>query len=139
MKRYDTIEQAKAIRASMNTAGAVLTDAQALESINLYPLWTEGVYLAVDERVRRYEKLYKVLQAHTTQEGWEPEVTPALFVEVAKEGEYREIKDNMLPTEAFALGEIGWYKTKDNLYKSLIASNVYTPDSYPAGWEKVED
>ena len=55
---------------------------------------------------------------------------------MAAPGEYREIKDNMLPTESFAKGEIGWYKTKDNLWKSLIDNNVWTPDTYPAGWEK---
>ena len=62
-------------------------------------------------------------------------LVPALWVEIAPAGEYREIKDNMLPTEAFALGEIGWYKVKTDLYKSLIPNNVYTPVAYPAGWE----
>jgi len=42
----------------------------------------------------------------------------------------------MLSTEAFAKDEIGWYKTKDNLWKSTIDANVYTPETYPAGWEK---
>lgn len=136
--RNDIIAQAQAIRASMDNAGAVLTDEQALDNKMLYPLWAVGVSYAVDARVRYGEKLYKCLQAHTSQEGWTPDATPALWVEVAPKGEYREIKANMLPTEAFAIGEIGWYKSKDNLYKSLINANVYTPDSYPSGWEKVE-
>ena len=59
--------------------------------------------------------------------------------EVAPTGEYREIKDNMLSTEAFAKDEIGWYQTKDNLWKSMIDANAYTPESYPAGWEKVTE
>ena len=135
----ENVAQAETKKAAIDTAGNMLTDEQAVAVPALFDSWKPNVEVVVDQRLERNEKLYKVLQAHTTQEGWEPEVTPALFVEVAKEGEYREIKDNMLPTEAFDLNEIGWYKTKDNLYKSLIASNVYTPETYPAGWEKVED
>ena len=136
MKRNDIVEQANAIKAAMTTAGAMLTDAQALEVIDLYDQWTVGVTYKVDTRIRYGEKLYKVLQKHTTQADWTPDVTPALYVEVAPAGEYREIKDNMLSTEAFAKGEVGWYQSKDNLWKSLIDANVYTPETYPAGWEK---
>lgn len=132
-----TPAQAEAKQAAITTAGAMLTDEQALEVIDLYDEWKPDVAYGVDNRVRYEEKLYKCLQAHTSQADWIPTATPALWVEVAAPGEYREIKDNMLPTEAFAKGEIGWYKTKDNLWKSLIDANVYTPVSYPAGWEKV--
>lgn len=135
--RNDILAQAQAIRASMDNAGAVLTDEQAVENKLLYPLWAAGVSLAVDARVRYGDKLYKCLQAHTSQDNWTPDAAPALWVEVAAPNEYREIKDNMLPTEAFALGEIGWYKTEDNLWKSLIDANTYTPDTYPSGWEQV--
>lgn len=135
--RNDILEQAKAIRAAMGKVTATLTDEQALELAVLYPLWVIGAEYAVDARVRYGDKLYRVLQAHTTQENWTPDATPALYVEVAPAGEYREIKDNMLPTEAFALGEIGWYKEEDNLWKSLIDANTYTPDTYPSGWEQV--
>ena len=135
--RFDIVEQARAIRKSMDTATANLTDEQAIEVMGLYMPW--GIDEAVNAGdIRRYDgKLYRCLQAHTTQAQWKPAVTPALWVEVVAEGEYREIKDNMLPTEAFALGEIGWYSTKNRLYKSLIDNNVYTPVTYPAGWEAV--
>jgi hypothetical protein len=147
--RNDIVAQAQAIRADMNTVTATLTDEQAAAVPNLYELWSpDGVkyYSGADHkhtqakvRGRISNLLYKCLQTHTSQEDWNPEVTPALWVEVAAEGEYREIKDNMLSTEAFAKGEIGWYKSKDNLFKSLIDSNVWTPETYPAGWEKYEE
>lgn len=137
MKRNDILEQAEKIRADMNKVGAVLTDEQAIEAVGLYEPWREGMELAKDDRIRRNDKLYKVLQPHTTQADWLPENTPALYVEVAALGEYREIKDNMLSTEAFAKDEIGWYQTETNLYKSLIDNNVWTPETYPAGWEQV--
>lgn len=133
--RLDIVEQARKIRSDMNTVTANLTDAEAVKVIGLYLPWTVGENCAVGE-IRRYNnKLYRCLQAHITQSNWTPDAVPALWVEVAAEGEYREIKDNMLSTEAFALGEIGWYQTKTNLFKSLIDNNVYTPNAYPAGWE----
>lgn len=132
-----TPAQAEAKHNAMVNAGAMLTDEQAVEVIDLYDEWAVGVTYKVNTRIRYGEKLYKVLQEHTVQADWTPDVTPALYVEVAPAGQYREIKDGMLATEAFAKGEIGWYKTKDNLYKSLFDGNVYTPDSYPNGWQKV--
>ena len=135
--RNDIVAQAQAIRGDINTVTATLTDAQAVKVKALYLPWEVGVAYVVGE-VRRYgDKLYRCLQGHTSQEDWTPTVAPSLWVEVAAEGEYREIKDGMLSTEAFAKGEIGWWQTKDNLYESLIDGNVYTPDSYPAGWQKV--
>lgn len=134
--RNDIVEQAKKIRADMNTVISNLTDEEAVKVKGLYLPWEVGIKYSVDD-VRRYgDKLYRCLQAHTSQADWTPDAVPALWVEVAAPGEYREIKDNMLSTEAFAKGEIGWYQTKDNLWKSIIDANVWTPDSYPAGWEK---
>ena len=135
--RNDILQQAEAIRAAMGKVTATLTDEQALAVKELYPLWAVDTAYTVDYVVRHNSKLYRCLQSHTSQDNWTPDVTPALWVEVAAPNEYREIKDNMLPTEAFALGEIGWYKVETDLYKSLIDANTYTPETYPAGWEQV--
>lgn len=116
----------------------IIDDNTALQHKGLFEVWRAGAECAVGSMRQHGEKLYKCLQAHTSQDNWTPDVTPALWVEIAAPNEYREIKDNMLPTEAFALGEIGWYQSKDNLWKSLIDANNYTPESYPAGWEQVE-
>lgn len=132
-----TREQAHNIRALIERAAKKLTDEEAVESVILFPSWKPNTEYAIDIRVKEGDKLYKCLQPHTSQEGWQPSATPSLWAEVAKPGEYREIKDAMLPTEAFALGEIGWYGERTNLYKSLIANNIYTPATYPAGWEAI--
>lgn len=144
--RNDILEQAKAIRGSMNKVTSNLTDEQAIEVKELYPLWsgdrvdvydgTDGEHSQTKVRGKVDNNLYKCNISHTTQENWPPETTPNLWTQVAEDGEYREIKDNMLPTEAFAFDEIGWYQMKDNLYKSKLHNNVYTPVTYPDGWEK---
>ena len=115
----------------------IIDDNTALQHKGLFEVWRAGAECAVGSMQRYGEKLYKCLQAHTTQSDWTPDATPALWVEIAAPNEYREIKDNMLPTEAFALGEIGGYQSKDNLWKSLIPDNTYTPETYPSGWEQV--
>lgn len=134
----DSITSLKQLRLAMMAFAKTAPDEEAYQFPSLFDAWAVGVAYAVDTRVQSGDKLWKCLQPHTSQDGWNPEATPALWVEVAKPGEHREIKTNMLPTEAFALGEIGWYQTKDNLFKSLIDNNTYTPDSYAAGWEVVE-
>ena len=133
--RLDILEQAKAIRDSMNKVTENLTDEQAVEVMELYLPWVVGEAVAVGDMRRDGGKLYRCLQAHTTAAEWKPADVPALWVEIAPAGEYREIKDNMLPTEAFAMGEVGWYLEKTHLYRSLIDNNVYTPVSYPESWE----
>lgn len=136
MDRNESIRQ---LRLAMMAYAKTAPDEQAYKFPSLFDEWAVGVNYAADDRVQSADKLYKCLQAHTSQSGWNPEATPALWVEVAAPNEYREIKENMLSTEAFALGEIGWYKSKDNLFKSLIANNTYTPDTYPTGWEVVTE
>ena len=89
--RTDIMEQAQAIKASMDKAAAFLTDQQAAEALMLYPKWSaDSVEYKVDDRVyyTKTERLYKVITAHTSQESWTPDVTPALFtvIDVAHSG-----------------------------------------------------
>ena len=134
MNIFETMQQ---LRAALMDFAETVEDDKAVKYPSLFKPWAVGEGYNVDDR-RQYDgKLWKCLQGHTSQEGWTPAETPALWVEIAIPGEYREIKENMLSTEAFAKGEIGWYNFKDNLYKSLIDNNVYTPDSYPDGWEAI--
>lgn len=61
-----------------------LTDVQALEVPELYERWEAGTAYAQQYIVRRPGgQLYRCRQGHTSQEGWEPENTPALWVVLA--------------------------------------------------------
>ena len=131
----DIVALMQQLRAALMDFAKSAPDEQAYKYPSLFETWASGTAYKVDDRCEYADKLWKCLQAHTSQDDWVPDATAALWVEVAAPGEYREIKANMLSTEAFALGEIGWWQTKDNLYKSKIANNVYTPESYPDGWE----
>lgn len=60
-----------------------LTDAQALEVPELYPEWEPGADYAAQYIVSRPNgQLYRCQQAHTSQAGWEPENTPALWAAI---------------------------------------------------------
>lgn len=131
------MERVERVRTAMDYASTAMTDEQALNAVALYPKWSPDNAYYLGDRVRDGDSLYKCIQAHTSQSDWSPAATPALWVEVAPEGEAREIKDNMLSTEAFAKGEIGWYGTKSDRYESLIDGNVWTPAAYPGGWKKL--
>ena len=65
-----------------------LTDEEALDYIVLYHDWAAGEDLSVGERIEYKDRLYKVVQAHTTQESWTPNLTPSLFepIDVVNEG-----------------------------------------------------
>ena len=88
--RTDILEQAKAIRESMDVAASVLTDEQAAKAPRLYPTWAAG--LAVKAGNRLYypgtDRLYKVVSNHTTQAYWAPDAVPALYtvIDVAHSG-----------------------------------------------------
>ena len=89
MKRTDVVEQAQAIRNSMNKVTETLTDAEAAVVSELFLTWKYPVqyYDGTDgehpqSRVRGITSglLYKCVKSHTSQADWPPESTPALWV-----------------------------------------------------------
>lgn len=90
--RTDILEQARAIKASMDAAAGFLTDQQAARAPLLYRKWAVGIEVAAGERIYYDvpDRLYRVNEnmGHTTQEGWEPDKTPAMYtvIDVAHSG-----------------------------------------------------
>lgn len=78
--RNDILEQAQQIRQSIDGIADAMTDADAAQSPMLFLPWAAGETYKVDDRRRDKDKLYKCLTAHTSQLGWEPHLTPALWV-----------------------------------------------------------
>lgn len=71
--------------AEIKEALAKLADAEAAEIATLFPAWKVGVWYNIGDRVKYLEKLYKVIQAHTSQADWTPDIVPALYQEVTAE------------------------------------------------------
>ena len=131
-------EHAYKLRELMHKASASLPDEDALEAVELFPVWAVGVAYEVDQRIRYGDKLYRVVQAHTSQEGWEPPTVPALFTEVAKPGEIPVWKQPTGAQDAYMAGDKVHYPTADDpVYVSTVDNNVWSPADYPQGWELV--
>lgn len=131
-------EHAYKLREMLHKASASLPDEDALEAVELFPLWVASVAYEVDQRIRYEDKLYRCVQAHTSQNGWEPPTVPALWTEVAKPGEIPVWKQPTGAQDAYMTGDKVHYPTADDpVYRSTIDNNVWSPEAYPAGWEVV--
>ena len=127
------IERARALRPYIEKAAISLTDEDALQAVELFPQWVTGHAYVVGERLQYNGVLYRVVQAHTSQADWTPDITPALFVVVSLD----EWPDFVQPTgahDAYNKGDKVTFEGKH--YISLIDGNVYSPAAYPAGWQE---
>lgn len=75
-----TMARAAALRPMIEAAATSLPDSDAATAVELFPKWAYPVSYIVGNRVSDGGKLYKCRQAHTSQEGWKPSATPALWV-----------------------------------------------------------
>lgn len=132
-----TREHAYKLRELMHKASVSLTDEDALDGIELFPLWAAETAYASGVRVRYEDKLYRCEQAHTSQAGWEPPAVPALWTEVAKPGEIPVWKQPTGAQDAYMTGDKVHYPDKDGpVYVSVMDNNVWEPTVY--GWEETE-
>lgn len=127
------------VQDAIETLLPILTDEQAEAVTNMYPEWAAGTAYAEGVRVQYDGKLYRCVQAHTSQEGWEPPATPALWVRTAKEGEIPVWVQPTGAQDAYNTGDkVHYPSATDPVYESLIDANVYSPEAYPQGWQLVE-
>lgn len=139
----DRLQAAEQLRRALQMFAATLTDEQALEIATVYPKWEAGKSYAVGDIISYGEdsngdpQLYKVVQAHTSQEDWIPgQGTDSLYDAFG-------LNESGYPIWAQPSGAHDAYNTGDivdyngTLYKSLIDGNVWAPDAYPQGWEVV--
>ena len=128
-------ERARALRPYIEKASVSLSDEDALQAVELFPQWVTGRAYAVDERLQYKNVLYRVVQAHTSQADWTPDITPALFVVVSLD-EWPEFVQPTGAHDAYKKGDKVTFE--GNHYISLIDGNVYSPAAYPAGWKEIE-
>lgn len=126
-------ERARALRPYIEKASASLTDEDALQAVELFPQWVTDHAYVVDERLQYKNVLYRVVQAHTSQADWTPDITPALFVVVSLD-EWPEFVQPTGAHDAYKKGDKITFNGKH--YISLIDANVYSPTAYPAGWQE---
>lgn len=123
---------AQAVDNPLDLVTPILTDEQAADVPSAFHAWEVGVAYASGNRVQHGGKLWKCLQAHTSQAGWEPGVAPSLWVEVAKPGEIPDWKQPTGAQDAYSKGD----KVKHNakVWVSNVDNNVWEPGVY--GWDE---
>ena len=131
-------EKARALRPLIEKAAISLSDEDALGCVELFPAWEADVAYTADERIRYQDKLYRCVQAHTSQADWTPDATPALWTEVARPGEIPVWKQPTGAQDAYNKGDKVWYPdAAGDIYVSTIDGNVWSPADYPQGWQKI--
>ena len=112
-----------------------LSAAEALRLPDMYPDWSAGIDVKVGERYNYGGKLWEVVQAHTTQAGWEPGTARlALWKKVDAEGNAGTREDPIPYEQGMAL-ELGKYYTQYGVvYECIQASGalVYDLKDVPA-------
>lgn len=121
-----------------------LDDTGSLDNQALFPLWVEGKDYSIDEKCQDFNaddelKLYRCVQAHTSQRDWRPKDVPALFTLVAYPGEIPVWVQPTGAQDSYNIGDQVHYPTIDDpVYESVIDANVWSPDEFPAGWVQLK-
>lgn len=111
----------------------------AIEVPELYQKWIEGeVFELVEGKVpfivRRHNNiLYKLIQVHTTQSDWTPDMVPALWKLWTPEGVIAEWIQPTGAQDAYALGAKVTHNAKT--WESTVEANVWEPGVY--GWVEI--
>ena len=128
-----TRNEARQYRRHLNAVIKTLPDVDALGVTDLFPVWTIKDY-AIDDRVQYEGKLYRCVQWHTAQAGWEPPKVPALWTEIAKPGEIPVWRQPTGAQDAYMTGDRVHYPDENGpVYVSTMDGNVWEPTVY--GWE----
>lgn len=127
-----TREKAMFLRRMIEKAAVSLRDEDALEAVELFPKWEPDTSYLADERIRHEQVLYRCVQAHTSQTGWEPPNVPALWTVVSLD-EWPEWIQPMGAADAYSAGDKVSHNGKH--WISDVDANVWEPGVY--GWDEV--
>lgn len=131
-------QRARELRKIILKASASLSDSDALTAVELFAEWEPDTAYTLDERIRYHSQLYRVVQSHTSQSDWTPDITPALYTPVAEPGEIPVWKRPTGAHDAYRIGDKVWYPVKDStVYENLIDYNTYSPEELPTSWKQV--
>ena len=119
-----------------------LDDEKAMEIADLYESWEVGRAYDIGKIVKygvnsdNETQLYSIIQAHTSQEDWKPDVTPSLYKKIGFTDSGVAVWTQPLgATDAYAKGDVVSYNNK--VWESEVDANVWQPGVY--GWHEVTE
>jgi len=113
-----------------------LDENELLDMIDLYESYQVGKSYKVDEIFKYENRLYKVIQEHTSQANWVPSELPALYLSMMPENVIPEWVQPTGAHDAYNVGDKVIYKGK--VYECIINDNTWSPTDYPQGWEEAD-
>lgn len=129
-----TKAHARKLRKAIEKTSVNLTDSEAYDVAELFPMWKTDTAYQTGDRVQYEGKLYKCLQGHTSQADWTPSTAVSLWVEVADPSiEYPEWVQPQGAHDAYAKGSK--VSHNDKHWISDVDNNVWMPGVY--GWTEV--
>ena len=131
-----TRAEAKAFLEAIVNMREGATDAQASLAVGVYPkLKANGGLIKAGTRINHNGTIKRAaVDLYDTAEH-SPDNAPSLWESIDYKEGYRLIPETITVGTAFGLNECGWWG--EELYKSLLDSNVWTPEANPSGWEEV--
>ena len=99
------------VRQQINTL--TVDDQTALRMAAFYPEWVEGQACAAGYKAQRGGKLWRCLQDHTAQTGWEPENAASLWAQICET--HDGTKYDPIPYDGNMALESGKYYTQSGM------------------------
>ena len=129
-----TTEEVTAMLIKQQVNPITVDDQTALRTVEFYPERASGVAYTTGYKIQRSGKLWRCLQDHTSQDGWEPESAPSLWAKVL-------IPDETIIPEWEQPDSTNPYSAGDKVthngktWVSAVDNNVWEPGVY--GWTEV--
>lgn len=117
-----TAEEVTAMLIRQQINSLTVDDSTALRMAEFYPQWASDTDYTAGYKVQRGGKLWRCLQAHTSQSGWEPENAPALWTEVCES--HAGTLDDPIPYSGNMALESGKYYIQDDVIYLCIRDTV---------------
>ena len=126
------MQEADGIRKAIDTFAKNQTDETLIGNKAAFSLWRAGLQVTVGQILRYGDDIYRVIQPHTTQTDWAPDITPALFTKISLE-EYPEWVQPTGAQDTYNAGDKCSHNNKH--WASNLDGNVWEPGIY--GWSEV--
>ena len=106
-----TMEEVSRMLIASQINSLAVDDSTALRMVEFYPEWAADMAYTVGYKVRRNGKLWRVVQAHTAQIGWEPENAASLWEQINET--HAGTEDDPIPYSGNMALESGKYYIQD--------------------------
>ena len=122
--RYEAAERTRPLTAEEVTAMLIkqqinilnVDDNTALRMTTFYPEWAANAEYTIGYKVQRSGRLWRCLQAHTSQAGWEPENAASLWTEIC-ESHAGTLEDPIPYNGNMALESGKYYSQNSKIYR----------------------